>query len=176
MTHYATVIVVTVLVCLLIGAALWIRHLAGINKKAREQAKERTRRAVTGSRSALVGKISEQIAPLIPGFGYNPRDVQWVGGAVDAVVWDGLEAGNSAVTVVFLEVKTGNARLTGSQKKIREAIQAGRIRFDTYTCPAPSPTGPATDTDIGIEILSTPMYPTPAAVQEAASPEHGLNR
>src|SRR5215471_16109005 len=47
------------------------------------------------SRTVHMASISEQLAPLLPGFRYNPKDVQWIGGggAVDAVVWIGLEAG-----------------------------------------------------------------------------------
>ena len=48
---------------------------------------------------------------LFPGFRYNHQDVQWVGGhgAIDAIVWNGLEAGGD-VEIVFLDVKTGPLR------------------------------------------------------------------
>ena len=81
-----------------------------------------------------MASISEQLAPLLPGFRYNPKDVQWIGGdgAVDAIVWNGLEAGGD-VEIVFLDVKTGpRARLTGNQRRIREAIVWKRIAFDVY--------------------------------------------
>jgi hypothetical protein len=37
------------------------------------------------SRTSHMASISEQLAPLLPGFRYNPKDVQWIGGggAVD---------------------------------------------------------------------------------------------
>jgi predicted Holliday junction resolvase-like endonuclease len=38
-----------------------------------------------------IGKSSEQLAPLLAGLSYNLKDVQWVGGTLDAIVWDGLE-------------------------------------------------------------------------------------
>src|SRR5262249_21383535 len=43
------------------------------------------------SRVVHMASISEQLAPLLPGFRYNPKDVQWIGGggAVDAIVWNG---------------------------------------------------------------------------------------
>ena len=88
-----------------------------------------------------MASISEQLAPLLPGFRYNPKDVQWIGGggAVDAVVWNGLEAGGD-VEIVFLDVKTGpHARLTRNQRRIREAIVWKRIAFDEYRPPEMPP-------------------------------------
>ena len=64
-----------------------------------------------------MASISEQLAPLLPGFRYNPKDAQWIGGggAVDAIVWNGLEAGGE-VEVVFLDVKVGRqVRFTDKQ-------------------------------------------------------------
>lgn len=88
------------------------------------------------SRSLHLASISEQLAPLLPGFRYNPKDVQWIGaGAVDAVVWNGLAAGGD-VEIVFLDLKPGpRARMTSNERRIREAIAWKRIAFDEYRPP-----------------------------------------
>ena len=89
------------------------------------------------SRTVHMASISEQLAPLLSGFRYNPKDVQWIGGhaAIDAVVWNGLEAGGD-IEIVFLDVKTGpHAHLTSNQRRIREAITWKRIAFDEYRPP-----------------------------------------
>jgi hypothetical protein len=93
------------------------------------------------SRTSHLASISEQLAPLLPGFRYNPKDVQWIGGggAVDAIVWNGLEAGGE-VEVVFLDVKVGRrAGFTDNQRRIREAIMWKRVAFDEYRPPETSP-------------------------------------
>jgi predicted Holliday junction resolvase-like endonuclease len=93
------------------------------------------------SRIVHLASISEQLAPLLPGFRYNPKDVQWIGGggAIDAIVWNGLEAGGD-VEIVFLDVKAGpRARLTSNQRRIREAIAWKRIAFDEYRPPETPP-------------------------------------
>jgi hypothetical protein len=105
--------------------------------------REAALRADANKRSRIVhlASISEQLAPLLPGFRYNPKDVQWIGGAgaVDAIVWNGLEAGGD-VEIVFLDVKTGpRARLTRNQRRIREAIAWKRIAFDEYRPPESLP-------------------------------------
>jgi hypothetical protein len=85
---------------------------------------------VNTSRSVHVGKIAEQLAPLLPGFPYNPKDVQWVGGTIDAIVWDGMEEKRDDLDIVFLDVKTGQARQNDRQRRIQDAAEAGRVRFE----------------------------------------------
>jgi hypothetical protein len=95
-------------------------------------------RSDAGKRATLVNvaSISEQLAPLLPGFRYNPKDVQWIGGgAVDAVVWNGLQAGGD-VEIVFLDLKPGRyAGMTSNERRIREAIAWKRVAFDEYRPP-----------------------------------------
>jgi len=82
----------------------------------------------TGKRPGLPGK---RVAPLLPDFPFDPADVQWIGGTVDCVVWDGLTS-DGEIEVVFLDVKTGKAVLNQRQRRIRKAIEAGRVRFEVF--------------------------------------------
>jgi len=101
-----------------------------------EEARLRARQeAGRGSRAVHLGRIGEQIAPLLPDFPYQLKDVQWVGGAIDAIVWDGLAEGRN-LEIVFLDVKTGRGSLSGqltdAQKLIQQAVAEKRVRFDVY--------------------------------------------
>ena len=135
------------LVAVIIGFILYTRDLRSQNKNLIDEVKEsnahlerRTKKAVNSSRTSHVGLIVEQLAPLLPGFpDYNLKDVQWVGGTIDMIVWDGLEAATAAhcppgaqVEIVFLDVKTGGARVEARQRLIREAIEAGKVRFAVH--------------------------------------------
>jgi hypothetical protein len=114
-----------------------VKRLAGQVADFPEREKEIRSDARKRSRTVHMASISEQLAPLLPGFRYNHKDVQWVGGhgAIDAIVWNGLEAGGD-VEIVFLDVKTGpHAHLTANQRRIREAIAWKRIAFDVYSPP-----------------------------------------
>jgi hypothetical protein len=109
------------------------RQVAEFSRREREIRSDARKR----SRTLHMASIIEQLAPLLPGFRYNPKDVQWIGGhgAVDAIVWNGLEAGGD-VEIVFLDVKAGpRASLTGHQRRIRDAIAWKRIAFDVYRPP-----------------------------------------
>ena len=129
------VLVVLAVALALLGAAfiLVVRALLRRIDNAEERvraADERAVRAPERSRAVSMGKIGDQVAPLLPGFKYDVKDVQWIGGKVDAIVWNGLEAAKSAtaspdgIEVVFLEVKTGkHARLDEDQRRIRDAVK-----------------------------------------------------
>ena len=85
--------------------------------------------AVARSLAVTVGKVSEQLVPYLPGFGYNPKDARFLGSPVDFVVFDGLDAGALA-RVVFLEVKTGAAVLSTRERQVRDTIASGRVAWD----------------------------------------------
>lgn len=103
----------------LVAFVLWrVKHTGAIRAQA-----------VARSQAVTIGKVSEQLVPYLPGFGYNPKDARFLGSPVDFVVFDGLDAG-ALQRVVFLEVKTGAAALSTRERQVRDAIQSGRIAWD----------------------------------------------
>ena len=84
--------------------------------------------AVRQSRAVTRGQIYEQLVPYLPGFGFNPKDAQFLGRPVDLVVFDGLDEGELR-RIVFVEVKTGEAKLTTRERLVRDAILDGRIEW-----------------------------------------------
>jgi len=85
--------------------------------------------AITQSRAVLGGKFTEQIVPFFPDFKYDPTEVRFIGSPIDMIVFPGLAKGDPE-EIVILEVKTGNAQLTPQQKKIRQLIEDGMVRWD----------------------------------------------
>jgi predicted Holliday junction resolvase-like endonuclease len=90
--------------------------------------------AVQRSQAVTVGKVSEQLLPYLPGFRFNPKDARFLGSPVDLVVFDGLDEGELR-GVWFLEVKTGNAALSGRERQIRDAILEKRVGWDELRLP-----------------------------------------
>lgn len=84
--------------------------------------------AVQRSLAITTGKVHEQLVPYLPGFPYNPKDVRFLGSPVDLVVFDGLSDGQ-VERIVFLEVKTGGADLTGRERSVRNAVQAREVEW-----------------------------------------------
>jgi predicted Holliday junction resolvase-like endonuclease len=84
--------------------------------------------AVQRSLAVTAGKVHEQLVPYLPEFGFNPKDVRFLGSPVDLVVFDGLADG-AVRRVVFLEVKTGGAPLTPRERQVRAAIEARAVEW-----------------------------------------------
>jgi predicted Holliday junction resolvase-like endonuclease len=86
--------------------------------------------AVSQSRAVLGGKFTEQMVPFFPDFKYDPTEVRFIGSPIDMIVFPGLAQGDPQ-EIVILEVKTGkSAQLTSAQKKIRQLIEDGMVRWD----------------------------------------------
>jgi len=86
--------------------------------------------AVMQSRAVLGGKFTEQMVPFFPDFNYDPTEVRFIGSPIDMVVFPGM-AQNDPQEIVILEVKTGrSAGLTPVQKKIRQLIEDGMVRWE----------------------------------------------
>lgn len=92
---------------------------------------ENRKNAVTTSRSVLKGKISEEIVPLLPDFPYQISDCKFFGSPVDFVIFDGMSNG-TINNIIFMDVKTGKASLSPIQRKIRDAVNEGRLIWKTY--------------------------------------------
>jgi predicted Holliday junction resolvase-like endonuclease len=93
------------------------------------------KQAVGKSRAVLKGKIGEQMAPLLPGFRHNPADARFIGSPIDYVIFDGYSEAKdgdcSIRRIVLMDVKTGNAKLSPAEKKVREAVLAGAVEWET---------------------------------------------
>jgi predicted Holliday junction resolvase-like endonuclease len=86
--------------------------------------------AVVQSRAVLGGKFTEQMVPYFPDFKYDPTEVRFIGSPIDMIVFPGLARGDPE-EIVILEVKTGkSAQLTPQQRKIRQLILDGMVRWD----------------------------------------------
>ncbi|MGD1118942.1 MAG: Holliday junction resolvase-like protein [Dehalococcoidales bacterium] len=86
--------------------------------------------AVSQSRAVLGGKFTEQLVPFFPDFRYDPTEVRFIGSPIDMIVFPGLARGDPQ-EIVILEVKSGkSAGLTAAQKKIRQLVEDGMVRWD----------------------------------------------
>ena len=109
----------------LIGAALaWMYSAMTASRRTRDIRRD----AISQSRAITRGQVFEQFAAYFPDFEFNPKDAQFLGKPVDFVVFDGLDDGE-VERIVFVEIKTGNAALSTRERRIRDAIQRGRVEW-----------------------------------------------
>jgi predicted Holliday junction resolvase-like endonuclease len=96
-----------------------------------EQERQRIRQsAINQSRAVLGGRFTEQLAPYLPEFKYDPTEARFIGSPIDLVIFPGLSAGDPQ-EIVIMEIKSSkNCQLTQQQKKIRQLIEDGMVRWE----------------------------------------------
>jgi predicted Holliday junction resolvase-like endonuclease len=87
--------------------------------------------AAKRSRAALLGGLMEQVGPLLPGFNYDVNDLRALWDPVDFVAFKGIGLDRKVDSITFIDIKTGQSRLTSVQKSIKEAVEAGKVSFET---------------------------------------------
>lgn len=130
----AAFIAVTVIIAVaVIALAAYITRLV-YEKRFRDwrdaETAEIRKSAISQSRAVLGGKFTEQMVPFFPDFRYDPTEVRFIGSPIDMIAFPGLAKGDPE-EIVILEIKTGkSAGLTPAQKKIRQLIEDGMVRWD----------------------------------------------
>lgn len=77
------------------------------------------------SSEVRTGQIAEQLAPFISGFPYDPKKCHFLANPLDYVVFD--DTG-----IHFVEVKSGESKLTEIQRRIKKDIEEKRVSFEIF--------------------------------------------
>ncbi|MGD9157240.1 MAG: Holliday junction resolvase-like protein [Desulfobacteraceae bacterium] len=72
-----------------------------------------------------LGKIGENLTPFVEHWPWDPKNFRFLGNPVDGIQFNEDE-------IIFVEIKTGKARLSKSQRKCRDIVKAGNVRFATF--------------------------------------------
>jgi predicted Holliday junction resolvase-like endonuclease len=99
-----------------------------------EQMPNQRKEAVMQSRAILGGQFSEQLAPYLPNFNYSPTECRFIGKPVDFICFKGMD--NKEIDeVVFVEVKSGDSKISTQEKNLRDAIEKKKVRWEEYRVP-----------------------------------------
>src|SRR3989344_5512821 len=124
-----------IILFLLIGIA--IGHIIGTirrNKYWEAQIEKERKDAIAKSRAVLGGLFSEQLAPYLPDFPYNPSEVRFIGKPIDFIVFKGADEKNID-EVIFVEVKSGKAKINSHERNLKNAIEKKKVRWEEYRIP-----------------------------------------
>ena len=87
------------------------------------------------SRSVIGGQFSEQLAPYLPDFKYNPSEVRFIGKPIDFIVFKGMDE-KEIEEVIFVEVKSGKSKSLNKHERIlRDIIKEKKVRWEQYEVP-----------------------------------------
>lgn len=113
-----------------------IAHLATQKQALREQRADLKRRQLHAKTkpaisavSSITGKVLEKIAPSLPGFPVASADCRALFDPIDYIVFKGLSANGIVDCLVFVDVKSGNARLSGDQTQIRKLVEHKKVQL-----------------------------------------------
>lgn len=77
------------------------------------------------SADVKLGQKAEHLLPFLESFPYKDDEIKGLFQPIDLIVFRDDE-------VVFVEVKSGAAQLSEKERKIRDNIKAGRVRFEVH--------------------------------------------
>ncbi len=69
------------------------------------------------------GQIAEKLVPFLNHFNHNPKDALFCGNPIDYIVF-------GEDTITFIEVKTGRARLTKKQQRIKSIVKKRNVLWE----------------------------------------------
>jgi predicted Holliday junction resolvase-like endonuclease len=94
--------------------------------------------AIKRSRAVLGGQFSEQLSPYLPDFPGDPTECRFIGKPVDFISFSGASSGEVS-EILFIEVKSGESKLSSVERSLRDAVREGRVRYVEYRVPGTSP-------------------------------------
>jgi len=136
MVDFITIILIIIFL-IAIAVAYWLGQKSGAFKRDKfweGEIPSYRKDAVMKSRAVLGGHFSEQLAPFLPDFKHLPNECRFVGKPVDLIVFKGMDD-KDINEVIFVEVKSGKARLSPVEKKLKETIKKKKVKWEEYRIP-----------------------------------------
>ena len=92
------------------------------------------RRQPCGDRDRYSAACSPNSSPRIPNFPFSPTEAKFIGAPIDFLVFKGMDE-QRIEEVIFVEVKSGAARLNHNEHSLKDAIINKRVRWQEYRVP-----------------------------------------
>jgi predicted Holliday junction resolvase-like endonuclease len=77
------------------------------------------------SRATLYGKISEQFAPFMGKYPYDPKKFRFIGTPIDGIQFEDDK-------IVFVEIKASQSKLKPEQSKIKRLVENKKVEWYTF--------------------------------------------
>ncbi len=111
------ILLIGIIIGLVITLAFVYRvAVAPLRKKIKELQAEKQ------SQSTLYGLISEQFAPFMKYYPFNPENFRFIGTPIDGIQFEKDK-------VVFVEIKTHKSRLTPLQNHIKNLVKNKKVEW-----------------------------------------------
>jgi len=97
-------------------------------KQLAENKKKKPEKITVSAKASNFGQISEQILPAFLTFPYKRSECRILFKPIDYIVFMNLSEIGGIEAIKFVDVKTGDGRLTKGQRQIRDSVVEGKIK------------------------------------------------
>lgn len=87
--------------------------------------------SVKQARNVILGDVNEKLAPALPWFPYDFKDMVFIWKWIDYLVFDGLASGHLK-KIVLLEIKSWQSLLNRNESMIKSAVWSGFISYEVF--------------------------------------------
>ena len=87
--------------------------------------------SVKQARNVILWDVNEKLAPALPGFPYDFKDMVFIWKWIDYLVFDGLASGNLR-KIVLLEIKSWQSLLNRNESMIKNTVGAGLVSYEIF--------------------------------------------
>lgn len=96
------------------------------------QSKNKKARIENTTKSVNMGFILERLAPVLDHFPFDRNDCRSLFDPIDYVIFEGLHQHGKVNKILFVDIKSGAAKLKNSQKAIKQKIKEKKVDFTIY--------------------------------------------
>ena len=126
---------ITIVLLIIAGIILlWLGYKLGCivkDQEWQEKLPKLKQDSVKKSREVLTGHFSEQLAPYLPNYPFSPTETKFLGKPIDLIVFKGLDK-KEPTEVIFIEVKSGESKLSTVERKLRDVIKEKKVKWVEY--------------------------------------------
>ena len=109
-------------------------YVSRLNSEHEQDIERNRKEAVEQSRNVLKGKIGEHMVPLTDAFRskYEPSEARFLGAPIDYIIFENMDSDDNdkPVVITLADVKKGKTPLSKKQRRIEEAVEQKRVRWD----------------------------------------------
>lgn len=87
--------------------------------------------SVKQARNVILGDVNEKLAPALPGFPYDFKDMVFIWKWIDYLVFDWLASGHLK-KIVLLEIKSWQSLLNRNESMIKNAVGDWLVCYEVF--------------------------------------------
>lgn len=87
--------------------------------------------SVKQARNVILWDVNEKLAPALPGFPYDFKDMVFIWKWIDYLVFDGLASGHLR-KIVLLEIKSWQSLLNRNESMIKKTVWEWLVSYEVF--------------------------------------------